>query len=78
MRFSRLISILFPWVYLSVVGAFALKIKAVVFDLGSTLVKYDVGPHEEVFRRVLASLEVSRSVGEIKEAFLKGKRGWRS
>ena len=54
-----------------VAGVFVLKIKAVLFDMGNTLVKYDVGSPEEVFRRVLASLGVRRSVDEIKEAILK-------
>lgn len=38
--------------------------------MGNTLVKYDVGLPELVFCRVLASLGISRSVGEIKRAML--------
>lgn len=55
-------------------GVCALRIKAVVFDLGNTLVKYDVGSPEEVFHRVLTSLRVHRSVGEIREALLKSEK----
>ncbi len=42
--------------------------KAVLFDLGNTLIKYDVGSPEDVFRRVLASMGISRAVDEIKQA----------
>lgn len=45
-------------------------IKAVLFDMGNTLVKYDVGSPEEVFRRVLASNGIVRPIDQIKEAFL--------
>jgi len=48
--------------------------KAVLFDLGNTLVKYYVGSPEEVFQRVLASLGISRSVDEIKKATLSAEQ----
>lgn len=51
-----------------------MRMKAILFDLGNTLVKYDVGSPEEVFRRVLASLGISRSVDEIKMATLDAER----
>jgi putative hydrolase of the HAD superfamily len=57
-----------------VAGVFVLKIKAVLFDMESTLVKYDAGSPEEVFHRVLSSLGVRRSVDEIKEAILKAEK----
>jgi FMN phosphatase YigB (HAD superfamily) len=34
-----------------VAGVFVLKIKAVLFDMGNTLVKYDAGSPEEVFHK---------------------------
>ncbi len=47
-----------------------MAIKAVLFDLGGTLVKYDVAHAGEVFQRILLSLGVSRSLDETKSAFL--------
>ena len=44
--------------------------KAVLFDRGNTLVKYDLGSPEEVLQRVLASIGIIRSVDEIEKAFL--------
>jgi FMN phosphatase YigB (HAD superfamily) len=46
-----------------------LKVKAILFDLGNTLVKSWVP--EVTFHKVLASLGISRSVNEIKEALAK-------
>jgi len=46
-----------------------LTIKAVLFDLGNTLVKYDYGLPEEVFQRVLFSLGISKSLDDVKKAF---------
>lgn len=43
--------------------------KAVLFDMGNTLIKFDVGSPEEVFHKVLASMGIIRSVDEIKRAF---------
>jgi HAD superfamily hydrolase (TIGR01549 family) len=51
-----------------------LRIKAVLFDLGNTLVKYDYGSPEEVFHRILISLGFCRSLDEIKRAFLSAER----
>jgi putative hydrolase of the HAD superfamily len=45
-----------------------LKIKAVLFDLGDTLVKTWI---PEAFQSVLASLGIDRSIGEIREALAK-------
>lgn len=53
----------------SVTGVSALKVKAVLFDLGNTLVKAWLP--EVVFQRVLVSLGISRSVEDIKEALMK-------
>jgi len=47
-----------------------LTTKAVLFDMGNTLIKFDVGSPEEVFHKVLASMGIIRSVDEIKRAFL--------
>jgi len=51
-----------------------LTVKAVLFDMGNTLVKYDVGSPEEVFRRVLTSLGISRSVDEVKRAMVNAEQ----
>jgi len=51
-----------------------LTIKAVLFDMGNTLVKYDYGLPEEVFQRVLFSLGISRSLDDIKKAFLNAEK----
>jgi hypothetical protein len=42
--------------------------------MGNTLVKYDYDFPEEVFQRVLSSLGISRSLGDIKTAFLNAKK----
>lgn len=60
----------------------ALKIRAVIFDLGNTLVKLDWMP-EVIYQKVLASLGISRSVEEMKEAISRteeefGKSNYRS
>jgi len=47
-----------------------LTVKAVLFDVGNTLIKYDVEFFEEVFQRILTSLGVARSLVDIKKAFL--------
>ena len=51
-----------------------MTIKAVLFDMGDTLIKYDVDTFEEVFQRVLISLGISRSLDEIKIAFLNSEK----
>jgi HAD superfamily hydrolase (TIGR01509 family) len=51
-----------------------LTIKAVLFDMGNTLVRHDYGLPEEVFRRVLVSLGVSRPLQKIKNAFLAAEK----
>jgi HAD superfamily hydrolase (TIGR01662 family) len=55
-------------------GVLGLRAKAVLFDMGNTLVKYDYGAPEEVFQRVLSSLGISRSLNQIKKAFLDCKK----
>ena len=44
-------------------------IKAVLFDLGDTLIKSDVEFFEEVFQRILNSQGIPKSLGEVKKAF---------
>ncbi len=51
-----------------------MKIKAVIFDMGNTLVKYDVDTFEEVFQRILISMGISRSLDEMKMAFLNSEK----
>jgi 2-haloalkanoic acid dehalogenase type II len=51
-----------------------LTIKAVFFDVGNTLVKYDYGLPEEVFQRVIFSLGISRSLDDMKKAFRKAEK----
>ena len=51
-----------------------LVIKAVLFDMGNTLVKYDVVFFEEVFQRVLNSLGISRSLDDVRKAFLDAEK----
>jgi HAD superfamily hydrolase (TIGR01509 family) len=51
-----------------------LTIKAVLFDMGNTLVKYDYGSPEEVFKKILTSLGFYKSLDEIKKAFLSAER----
>ena len=48
--------------------------RAVLFDMGNTLIKYDVETEAEVFRRVLFSLGISKSVIEIKMAIMNAKQ----
>jgi putative hydrolase of the HAD superfamily len=50
-----------------------LKIKAVLFDMGNTLIEYDFESPEEVFHRILLSLSIPKSLDDIKEAFLSAK-----
>ncbi len=49
-------------------------IKAVLFDMGGTLIKYDVDIFEEIFQRILISLGITRSLDEIKIAFLNSEK----
>ena len=51
-----------------------MTIRAVLFDMGNTLVKYDYGSPEEVFHRVLVSMGITKSVNEIKRAFLNAEK----
>ncbi len=51
-----------------------MTIRAVLFDMGNTLIKYDVGSPNEIFRRVLASLGISRSTKDIENATLKAEQ----
>jgi putative hydrolase of the HAD superfamily len=51
---------------------FALGIKAVLFDLGNTLVKLWIP--ETVYHRILASFKINRSIEEIREALVKAQK----
>jgi HAD superfamily hydrolase (TIGR01549 family) len=51
-----------------------LTIKAVLFDMGNTLVKYNYNTPEEVFQKILFSLGISRSLDNIKKAFVKAEK----
>jgi putative hydrolase of the HAD superfamily len=66
----RLISALFHLNELVNIGLIRLITKAILFDMGNTLVKYDIDSPEEIFHRVLASMGIIKSVDEIKRAFL--------
>ena len=48
-----------------------LTIKAVLFDMGDTILKYDADTSEKVFQKILASLGIPRSLDEVKAALLK-------
>jgi putative hydrolase of the HAD superfamily len=51
-----------------------MKIKAALFDMGKTLIQYDYDSPEEVFLRVSASQGVSRTLQEMKDAFLNAQK----
>ena len=51
---------------------FALGIKAVLFDLGNTLVKLWIP--ETVYHRILTSFNINRSIEEIREALVKAQK----
>lgn len=51
---------------------FALGIKAVLFDLGNTLVKLWIP--ETVYHRILTSSKINRSIEEIREALVKAQK----
>jgi 2-haloalkanoic acid dehalogenase type II len=51
---------------------FALGIKAVLFDLGNTLVKPWIP--ETVYHRILTSFKINRSIEEIREALVKAQK----
>ncbi len=51
-----------------------MAIKAVLFDLGGTLIKYDVVHAGEIFQRILISLGISRSLAETEIAFLNAEK----
>ena len=48
-----------------------MTIKAVLFDLGNTLYRYDGETEAEVFHRVLLSLGITKTVDEVKNTRLK-------
>lgn len=54
-----------------------MTIKAVLFDMGYTLIKYDRKP-EEVFKGVLESMEISKTVKEVETAFSKTEQEFKS
>jgi putative hydrolase of the HAD superfamily len=51
-----------------------LTIKAVLFDLGGTLLDSDIEHPGEILQRILASLGISKSLDEIKTAWLTAER----
>jgi putative hydrolase of the HAD superfamily len=51
-----------------------LKIRAVLFDMGGTLITFDGVHPGEVFQRILISLGISSSLDEIKRAFLNAEK----
>ncbi len=51
-----------------------MTIKAVLFDLGDTLIKYDVVHPGEIFQRFLISMGISRSLDETKTAFINAEK----
>ncbi len=51
-----------------------MTIKAVLFDMGGTLIKVDVEHPGEVFQRILTSLGISSSLDGIKTAFLNAEK----
>jgi len=54
-------------------GKCCFMIKAVLLDMGNTLIKYDVEVFEEVFHRILLSLSIPKSLDDVKKAFLSAK-----
>jgi putative hydrolase of the HAD superfamily len=50
-----------------------LKIKAVLLDMGNTIIKYDFESPEEVFHRILLSLGIPKSLDDINGAFSSAK-----
>lgn len=54
-----------------------MTIKAVLFDMGNTLIKYDNEP-EEIFQKVLDSMGINRSIEEMKEALSKTEQEFKS
>ncbi len=50
-----------------------LRIKAVLFDMGNTLIKYDFESPGEVFQRILLSLDISKSLDDLQDAFMSAK-----
>ncbi|UCG35973.1 MAG: HAD family hydrolase [Candidatus Bathyarchaeota archaeon] len=51
-----------------------MTIKAILFDMGGTLVSFDVEHPGEIFQRALISLGISRSLAETKIAFLNAEK----
>lgn len=60
-------------VFLLYTSEVAMKIKAVLFDLGKTLIKYDCDSPEEIFQKILAHLGIYKKLQEIKDAFTKAE-----
>jgi putative hydrolase of the HAD superfamily len=54
-----------------------LTIKAVLFDMGYTLIKPNFTHPSEVFQRILASLDIPKSVDDVKKAFLNAEKEWK-
>ncbi|MGD8545944.1 MAG: HAD family hydrolase [Candidatus Bathyarchaeota archaeon] len=51
-----------------------MRIKAVLFDLGDTLLDFDFEHPAEIFQKVLASLGISRPLDEIRTVWLKAEK----
>jgi len=51
-----------------------LTIKAVLFNLGGTLLDFDIEHPAEIFQIILASLGISKSLDEIKTVWLKAEK----
>ena len=51
-----------------------MTIKAVLFDLGGTLLDFDIEHPAEIFQIILASLGISKSLDEIKTVWLKAEK----
>ncbi|UCD97081.1 MAG: hypothetical protein JSV35_03260, partial [Candidatus Bathyarchaeota archaeon] len=52
-------------------------IKAVLFDMGYTLIKPNFTHPSEVFQKILASLGISKSADDVKTAFLNAEKEWK-
>jgi putative hydrolase of the HAD superfamily len=57
-------------------GELGLAIRAVLFDMGSTLVKLDFLHPGEVYQKVLASLGFYKSLDDVKKAFGNAENEW--
>lgn len=51
-----------------------MKIKAVLFDMGKTLIQYNYGSPHEVFQRILTAMKIPKPLQAIKSAFLNAQK----